>query len=589
MIVGVLSGFVPESRFLGGEDAMNELQSRRWEYGLLGILILVSAIIRFGGITYSAPFHFHIDEQLLLTTTADLATDPMKALEHKYFFTYGSLPRTILLPLFKLAEWTDNLNLNSIRQQMAYYAIARSVSAFFGVISILLIWIIGERQFGRGVGWGAAILLAFSPLHVRDSHFFTPDVMLTFFLMATMSTAALFLKTKRPLHMILVGGLAGLAVATKANALPGLLPLAICVLAARRWKLFFLAVISFLLMFCIGYWPIAIGFDQLMKVIRQLSLWVAGVEIRQPDLHFVGTKPWIYWYTNLLYFGAGPVLLILGSIGLIPMIRRSISSNPERMLLSYAIPLFVVLGATFEKFMRYSLPLHPFLALCGGLVIASIFRAGSSLRILRIPVSILVIVHSLYGFSYASIFWHQDPRIRAGTELAEIVPPGTTILLETTHSNPPLIADDWNKGIYGSYLPKLGECMVSRKGRFELVYIDPFRYLYDSTISDTDKWTCLDSALARSEIIVLGPRYREQYLRLPRQFPTMNMFYQGLDSGELGFQLVNIYENNPRILGFSIDDRHSELTFRLFDRPEIRVYAKYDSHSWNLLQNTGSS
>ena len=546
---------------------------------LLILVLLAAALLRFGGLTYSTPFHFHVDEQLLLTTTADLAIDPARAVEYRYFFNYGSLPRTFLLPPLLVAKWAGLLNLESQRQLIAFYILCRGISAAFGVLTVALVWLMGERLFGRGVGWAAALLLTFSPLHVRDSHFFTTDVMLTFLLVATAGASITLSERPRMRYAILAGALGGLTVATKASGLAGLLPLVLSAVKLRNRRLLLAGLAGFGIALLVGYWPIAIAFDRLVRVVREFSVWVAGVRVRQPDLQFVGTLPWLFWITNLLRYGAGPVLLALGCAGSIIIAVRARRSRPERMLTAMAVPYFLVLGAAFQKFMRFSLPLHPVLALCGGVLLAEACRR----RCLRPFVILLLVLHAGYGIAYARVFWRTDPRIVAGNELRRDLPEGTSILLETTHSNPPLIEADLRQGLYGSYLPTLGECVVRRHDGLELLYVDPYVYLYDVAREPDLQWACLDSALSLADVAVIGPRYRDQYMRLPVDYPTMERFYRGLDAGNLGFHLARMYDNPPSILGLTIDDRDSELTFRLFDRPEIRVYVRSGSEAEEAL------
>ena len=60
------------------------------------------------------------------------------------------------------------------------YRIARYLSASAGIASVLLIFRIGSRLFGRTTALAAAALLSLAFLHVRDSHFGVTDVPMTF-------------------------------------------------------------------------------------------------------------------------------------------------------------------------------------------------------------------------------------------------------------------------------------------------------------------------------------------------------------------------------------------------------------------------
>jgi 4-amino-4-deoxy-L-arabinose transferase-like glycosyltransferase len=60
------------------------------------------------------------------------------------------------------------------------YGIARYLSAAAGIASVLMIFHIGVRLFGRTTALAAAVLLSLAFLHVRDSHFGVTDVPMTF-------------------------------------------------------------------------------------------------------------------------------------------------------------------------------------------------------------------------------------------------------------------------------------------------------------------------------------------------------------------------------------------------------------------------
>ena len=544
------------------------------------LVLCCAAVLRFSGLDYSVPFHFHIDEQLLLTSSVDLGESPSRAIEQKYFFNYGALSRVPVAAAVAVARGFGKLNLSSPRQLRALYLFARSFSALCGVLTVVVIWVIGERFVGPGVGLSSAFLLTFSPLHLRDSHFFTPDIPMTLLIVAALGLTLRAARREDGFSAALAGAAAGFAAATKLNAAAALLPLPFVFLLIRDVRRFLVFCICLIVAFLIGSWPVFLAPGRFLESLGLLSSWAKGISIRQADLQFVNRTPWWYWLANLLRYGAGPVFLSLGLVGGLVLLLKREKRLPSLLILSVGLCYFIIMGASFQKFMRFSLPLHPLLALSGGVFI--VLRARRRV-IHRGVLSVLLVVHACYGIAYAGVFWRQDPRIVAGKELSAVLPANTAILLETTHSNPPLIEADRRAGLYTSYLPQLGRCTVERLGEFNLLYIDPYVYLYEKAKTPRERWDCLVHALDRVDVVIIGPRYRDQYLRLSEQFPVMAKFYGGLDSGELGFSLVSIYENPARIGGFVIPDQRSELTFRLFDRPYLRVYARGGSSAEERL------
>src|SRR3989338_1739728 len=69
-----------------------------------------------------------------------------------------------------------------LRQPEIFYTLARSASVAFGVATVGLVYFLGKEFKNKAVGTWAALFLAVNFLHVRDSHFATMDIALTFFM-----------------------------------------------------------------------------------------------------------------------------------------------------------------------------------------------------------------------------------------------------------------------------------------------------------------------------------------------------------------------------------------------------------------------
>src|SRR5213078_2237741 len=82
-----------------------------------------------------------------------------------------------------------------------------------------------DRTPGRKYAWSvallAAALVAFTPLQVQLSHFYTVDTMLLFFVTLTVLACIVLVDTDKPVRGSLLAGLGyGLALATKFSAAP---------------------------------------------------------------------------------------------------------------------------------------------------------------------------------------------------------------------------------------------------------------------------------------------------------------------------------------------------------------------------------
>jgi YYY domain-containing protein len=81
--------------------------------------------------------------------------------------------------------------------------------------------------------------------------------------------------------------------------------------------------------------------------------------------------------------------------------------------------------------------------------------------------------------------------------------------------------------------------------------------------------------LARVDYVVeSSPRIWGTVTRLPARFPSTIRFFDGLDSGALGFERVATFTNRPRLGPFELDDSHAEEAFSVYDHPEVRIWQK---------------
>jgi hypothetical protein len=95
------------------------------------------------------------------------------------------------------------------------YVISRSVTALFGTGCVIMVYLISRRVFGTTVALIAALFTACAPLLVTNSHLVTPDVMMTFFILATLYFAIRIREDRRRIDYILSGAMLGFGFTVK--------------------------------------------------------------------------------------------------------------------------------------------------------------------------------------------------------------------------------------------------------------------------------------------------------------------------------------------------------------------------------------
>jgi hypothetical protein len=169
-------------------------QGKSWETVVviiaLILTLLAGAALRLTGVNWDDNQHMHPDERFLSLVWQAIApvenagdyfnTDAssLNPANRGYgFFVYGTLP---LFMVRYLGEATGQLGYDAIT------LLGRQVSAIFDVFTILLVFAIGKRLYGKWAGLLAAMFYAFAVLPIQLSHFATVDT-ITFAYLAVLA------------------------------------------------------------------------------------------------------------------------------------------------------------------------------------------------------------------------------------------------------------------------------------------------------------------------------------------------------------------------------------------------------------------
>jgi len=205
----------------------------RW-FDVLSLAFL-AAILRIWGIGFDLPNLYHRDE-------AKYVSIPLNILKtgdyNPHFFNYPSLFFYLLalvyVAYFLLLASQGRLgNLDSLvlpeqvlpnvvgRATMpSQFLVGRGAVVLAAVLTVILVYYVGQKAYGRRAGAIAALLLCISPTHIRNSHFIAPDVTMVLLVVASFVFAYEAWAGGKRIHYVLAGALAGLAISTKYNAYP---------------------------------------------------------------------------------------------------------------------------------------------------------------------------------------------------------------------------------------------------------------------------------------------------------------------------------------------------------------------------------
>jgi len=211
----------------GHSDLTRSIDGRR--IGPLGrslplvAIVCLSAALNLGNIRYGLPYVYgrNVEGRIVEIAVNAFATGDMNPHTAIYPHLHLYVLLSAFLPYYLWGRLTGSLA-SSADLLTAFqadptplYAISRSVTALFGAGCVLLAYLICRRLFRQKAPLAAPLLLASSPLLVTQAHLVSPDVMLTFFVLASFFYAQRILAHGRSRDYLMAGAMLGLAFTAK--------------------------------------------------------------------------------------------------------------------------------------------------------------------------------------------------------------------------------------------------------------------------------------------------------------------------------------------------------------------------------------
>ncbi len=455
---------------------------------LFGVL-LVGLFLRFNGLDWGQGQFLHPDERFLVWVTADLK--PVHSLAEYFdtaastlnphnvghrFFVYGTLP--VLLTRY-LSEWVYS---GSGWEQVL--AVGRSLSAFFDLLTVLLVFLIGERLWGKVTGILGAAFSALAVLQIQQAHFYTTDSFATFFsTLAVYFAVRLATLKEKPVQLLpparwwkkkdwriyaicaAFGAAAGLAAASKIHV--GVV--ALLLPAVLFWKSIkgegksFSSVtlliglltggLSAFLIFRL-FQPYAFQGPQIWNILPN-PLWVenlksllaqTGGDVDFPPALQWARRPITFSFENMVMWGMGLPMGIIAWVGMLWMGWQMIKNRfaqPFTAVWVWTMFFFIWQSLQGNPTMRYQLPIYPILAMAAGWTLSSLWdkanqattKIGGKARIGRwgvIGLSVLVLgLTAGWAIAFDGIYTRPVTRVEASRWIYQNVPGAVNVSIRT--------------------------------------------------------------------------------------------------------------------------------------------------------------
>src|SRR5215813_2261022 len=172
---------------VNAQGRVHERLPDRATYVVLGAIVLVGLALRLWSLGYGLPAVYNMDESPILNRALTFAKgDPSPhnfLYPTLYFYALfaweaGYLVVGRLLGWFASASAFQNA---FFVDPSGHFLAARALGALVGTATIVAVFLLGFRLYGRQVALGSALFMAVAPLAVRDAHYIKLDVPVTFF------------------------------------------------------------------------------------------------------------------------------------------------------------------------------------------------------------------------------------------------------------------------------------------------------------------------------------------------------------------------------------------------------------------------
>ncbi|MGQ9492136.1 MAG: ArnT family glycosyltransferase [Anaerolineae bacterium] len=416
----------------------------------LGPVIVVGLVLRLWGIGFGLPGLYHPDEGLIVRQALAFGAGILRP----YSYVYSPLLPYMLTVLYGLYfvfglltgrfHSPADLAVLFFNAPTPFYLLARLISAFFGVASILMAYVLSVRAYGRRAGI-AALFVAFSPALIRQAHYALCDVPAACLVLIALYALWRFTQEPTMRRWVVAGVAAGLAIVMKYYTTWSL---ACALLAAVAWvakkehwpmrRFFGYAVWGTIV--SVGTFLVISPYTVLdfRNFWADVVLFQLGTQVGY-GLEF---SKMLFYYANALSSeGLGLPLLIaaVGGLAYTMYRRRSV----DVLLASFVLPYVIVLLFQGRYQLNWTVTLLPALSILSALALDKIWLVVIAPKRHYWPVALLLLAVMVWpmaccAYQTSQEFSWPDTRSLAREWIESNIPPGAKILSDPLWAVPQL-------------------------------------------------------------------------------------------------------------------------------------------------------
>lgn len=426
---------------------VNENLRRDWLW--LSIVLLAGLALRLWGIGFGLPGLYHADENLIVRQALAFGAGILRPYSYVYspFLPYLLTVLYGLYFLFGVATGRfhspSDLAILYFNDPTPFYLLARLTSAVFGLATIVMVYVLATRMYGRISGL-AALFVALSPALVLHAHYGVSDVPVTCLILVALYALWRFIEEPTTRRLFIAGVAVGLAIVMKYSAWVLIFSLLVAAFeiggrenGPRRRSLSYLARGSLVV---IGTILVISPYTALdfRNFWADVVVFQLGTQLR-PGEGFIGLLT--YYLSAFITEGLGLPITVAALVGLAHAIyRRRIA---DVLLVSFTVPYLAMLLLQGRQQLNWIVPVLPILSILASLTFDAIWHAMSDTLMRWWPAVLVVLAimiwpmaHRAYGRSQR-LSW-PDTRNIAREWIEAHIPVGAKILSDPMWAVPQL-------------------------------------------------------------------------------------------------------------------------------------------------------
>ncbi len=521
---------------------------------LIQFLIIVFFAFFFAVTIYwDAGYSWHPDERMIVMTGLKLDIlfpwekeffNPNSSFNPK-FFAYGSLP-IYIVTLFK---YLFTPNFYQVTLYLRWFNFLVLTSLGFIIFKLAL-------SFTRSLKIALlAFWFTFTTFFLwQNAHFYTVDLLLTFWFALTCYLLIRFWQTSSlTLYSFFLGLVLAAGLATKFTMVL-IFPLVFFIFTFKpqtpfsvKLQSLILTSISFLFFFFLSQPYTFIDFITYKnQLLAQIKMSRSAYTFPY-TLQYVNTPAYIYPLKQIILWGLGPFLSVLAFLGGLKLARKSFFNLNLFVLGVFNLFYFAIIGQSAVKFMRYYLPIYPFLIV---LAATGLFFLSTQKYWGRVISVIFFLVSTLYFTSFAVIHFKTPTRLQAARWLDAQYPTIKIIGVEHWDDRLPT-----NKPFKPVEFPM---------------------YNFEQTLpAQITKHQLINRRLAQIDAYVIAsPRLYKPLLKLADKYPVAADFYKNLFNFNTPLKFQYSFTNYPKFLFWTVNDSSADESFYVYDHPPVFIFTK---------------